>query len=100
MFDNLLKMFSVDKKAQAGINMLPDVLISIGVVGVIAVTMVIVLLTLGDNTTITSSAEAQGIINDTIDTMEAPFDLLPLFGTILVLVIILGAVFMIYRARR
>jgi hypothetical protein len=104
MFANLLEVFSLskantDKKAQIGIGALPDLMITIGVVAVIAVIMLIVLATLGANDAVSSDTDVQEIINNSKDAIKAPFDLISLLGTIFILIVILGLVFLIYKAR-
>lgn len=102
MFSQLLEMFNskADKKAQIGIGALPDTMVTIGIVGVVAVVMLIVIIELGANETVADDADVEEIINATKDTIKAPFDLLPLFGTILILLVILALVFVIYKLRQ
>lgn len=89
----LAKESKMDEKAQAGLEQIPNFLLTVMLIGVIGLTTILVMTKLGANATITADANATAIINDTKATIMEPFDLLGIVGTMIIIAVVLGVIF-------
>jgi hypothetical protein len=88
---------SVDKKGQLGLENITPLIMTIGIIGVVAVVFILIFANLGANELLVNNTNASYVIEQTQDAIIQPFPLFGLAIVILMFIIIIGVVMMLRK---